>query len=92
MKAKYLIFSFLIAACNMPDQDNTPKAPVAKKIDSVLTIHDHTRIDPYFWMRLTDEQKVAKEKDAQTQDVYDYLEAENAYLKSKMKHLSLIHI
>lgn len=70
----------------MPVNDNPLEAPIAKKIDSVLTIHDHSRIDPYFWMRLTDEQKIAKEKDAQTQDVFDYLEAENAYMKSKMKH------
>ncbi|MCD9564072.1 S9 family peptidase, partial [Tenacibaculum maritimum] len=37
------------------------------------------RIDNYFWMRLSDEQKNAAEKDSQTQKVYDYLNAENAY-------------
>jgi oligopeptidase B len=43
-----------------------PSAPVAEKRDSVLTIHNDTRVDPYFWMRLSDEQKVAETPDAQT--------------------------
>ncbi|MCU4176913.1 S9 family peptidase [Marinilabiliaceae bacterium N1Y90] len=64
--------------------DNLPTAPVAEIKDSVLTIHEHTRVDPYFWMRLTDEQKNAEEKDEQTQKVWNYLEEENAYLKTVM--------
>jgi oligopeptidase B len=55
------------------------KAPIAEKQAKELTIHGDTRIDNYFWMRLTDEQKTAKNKDAQTQKVEAYLEAENAY-------------
>lgn len=58
--------------------------PVAEKNPKELTIHDDTRIDNYFWMRLTDEQKTAKNKDEQTQKVESYLRAENAYFDSVM--------
>ena len=62
------------------------QAPVAKTQDSVLEIHGDTRVDPYFWMRLSDEQKNAETPDGQTQDVLDYLNAENAYIDGVMKH------
>jgi len=62
------------------------KPPVAKKIAEKLTIHGDSRTDNYFWMRLSDEQKEADSPDAQTQDVLDYLNAENAYAKEVMKH------
>ncbi|MDA8893519.1 S9 family peptidase [Flavobacteriaceae bacterium] len=55
------------------------KAPSAEKQAKSLTIHNSTRIDNYFWMRLTDEQKTAKNKDNQTQKVEAYLNAENEY-------------
>ena len=35
-------------------------------------------------MRLSDEQKAAKESDGQTTEVVDYLKAENAYTKEAM--------
>ena len=54
----------------------TPKAEIQAKS---LTVHNSTRIDNYFWMRLTDEQKTAKNKDAQTQKVEAYLNSENEY-------------
>ena len=57
------------------------KAPVAKKISHKLEKHGDVREDNYFWMRLSDEQKNAEEKDNQTQEVYDYLNAENKYYK-----------
>ncbi len=65
--------------------DNLPAPPEAEKKDCVLTIHDNTRIDPYFWMRLTDEQKNAEAPDAQTQKVLNYLNAENDYTDTVMK-------
>ncbi len=61
-----------------------PDAPSASKMDSVLKIHDHTRVDPYFWMRLTDEQKNAEKPDKHTQQVLSYLNAENAYTNAVM--------
>ncbi|WP_440121316.1 S9 family peptidase [Tenacibaculum sp. Ill] len=61
------------------------KAPVAEKQPTKLEKHGDVRTDDYFWMRLTDEQKNAKVKDEQTQKVYDYLNAENAYYEEITK-------
>lgn len=61
-------------------------APVAKKEKKELSVHGDTRVDDYFWMRLSDEQKNAETPDAQTQDVLDYLNAENDYLNKVMAH------
>ncbi len=60
--------------------------PVAEKQPKALSIRNHTRIDNYFWMRLTDEQKIAKDKDEQTLKVEAYLHAENEYFDSQMNH------
>lgn len=68
--------------CNC-DMNVTP--PVAKKMPKEFTEHGNTRIDNYFWMRLSDEQKEADSADQQTQDVLDYLNAENAYTQDVMK-------
>lgn len=81
-KTTLLIFALLVVNCTIYMQIDPP---VAKKIEKTLQIHDDTRIDPYFWMRLSDAQKEAETPDAQTQDVLDYLNAENAYLKRVMK-------
>lgn len=62
------------------------KAPVAKKIAHQHEKHGDVRMDDYYWMKLSDEQKEAEQKDAQTQDVLDYLNAENAYQKEMMGH------
>lgn len=59
--------------------------PIAFKDDSVLTIHGDTRIDPYFWMRLSDEQKLDEQPDEQTQKVIDYLNSENNYTFTVLK-------
>ena len=59
--------------------------PIADKQPEEITTHNHTRVDPYFWMRLTDAQKIAKEKDKQTQKVENYLHAENAYFDAVME-------
>ncbi len=61
------------------------KAPTAPKVSKKLEIHGDTRIDDYFWMRLSDDQKNAEKPDDQTQNVLDYLNAENAYRKDIMK-------
>ncbi len=75
------VFSLIFAsACKKQSMKNTDaKAPTAEKQAKELTIHGDTRVDNYFWMRLTDEQKTAKNKDEQTKKVEDYLESENAY-------------
>jgi|TARA_R110002110_G_scaffold64434_8_gene178050 oligopeptidase B len=84
-----LALSFTIYSCESDkstQQKSYSDGPVAKKIPDTLTIHNDTRIDNYFWMRLSDEQKNAENPDAQTQDVLDYLNAENEYLKESMSH------
>jgi len=55
------------------------KKPIAEKIAEKLIAHNHTRIDNYAWMRLSDEQKIALEKDDQTKKVEAYLHEENDY-------------
>ena len=51
-----------------------------------LTMHGDIRIDNYYWMRLTDEQKNAKDPDQQTQDVVEYIYQENQYTQSNLSH------
>ncbi len=62
--------------------------PIAKKVPMELEKHGHSRTDNYFWMKLSDEQKKAQKLDGQTQDVLDYLHAENDYTNAKTNHLN----
>lgn len=63
-----------------------PDSPVAIKADTILKEHGQTRVDPYFWMRLSDEQKSAETPDTHTQQVLDYLNDENDYTSTVMSH------
>lgn len=80
----------ILAPNNLLSQKNrNMSAPKPTKKDVVLEYKvgnevKDTRIDSYYWMRLTDEQKEAAQPDDQTQEVLDYLHAENAYTKSVM--------
>ena len=79
----------LLTACqtsNDMSQSDDAVAPLAKKVPFEMTLHGDTRVDNYFWMRLSDAQKKAETPDGQTQDVLDYLEAENGYIDSKLAH------
>ncbi len=51
--------------------DEQMKAPVAEKREQRLTIHGHTRVDPYYWL---------KERD--NPEVMAYLKAENDYTRA----------
>ncbi|GAA4969866.1 S9 family peptidase [Algibacter aquimarinus] len=87
----FLIILVLLFACKSEQTEKaylSLKVPEAKKVPKELTIHDDTRIDNYFWMRLSDEQKNAETPDSQTQDVLDYLNEENDYLNKTMAHTS----
>lgn len=77
---------FAIACKNTSMKNISAIPPVAEKQPDTLEKHGDQRIDNYFWMRLSDEQKNAEKKDAQTQKVYDYLEAENTYYEEVMGH------
>lgn len=80
LKFSALICIIFASSCKpeikMNKDVKTPKAEIQPKS---LTIHNSTRIDNYFWMRLTDEQKIAENKDAQTRKVEAYLNSENEY-------------
>ncbi|MBT6981512.1 MAG: hypothetical protein HOA05_04650, partial [Candidatus Marinimicrobia bacterium] len=61
MKNLILAGTLLLSAYSQnPIPPDVTKKPVE------MTIHDDTRIDNYFWMRLTDTQKSAKNQDGQT--------------------------
>lgn len=71
-KTVLIILSFmLILSCT---NNSTMIPPVAKKIPKELTIHEHTRVDNYFWLNERENPEVIK-----------YLEDENTYTKSVLK-------
>lgn len=86
----YAALALLVVAtaCSTTSEKKTDDipAPVAEKQPFEITSNGNKRIDNYFWMRLSEEQKNATEKDEQTQKVLAYLNAENDYLKTKTKH------
>ncbi|MCK5471423.1 MAG: hypothetical protein KAI99_23020, partial [Cyclobacteriaceae bacterium] len=51
------------------ETESTIIQPVAEKVEKELTAHGDVRIDNYYWMRLSDEQKNDKTPDEQTQKV-----------------------
>jgi len=72
----------VIASCG----GKNPLPPVAEKNAYVVESNGNERVDNYFWMRLSDEQKNAETPDSQTVKVLAYLNAENDYAKAMMKH------
>ncbi len=67
-------------------KENEIKSPVANKRPHNIEKHGDVRIDNYYWMRLSDEQKEAEEKDELSLEVLSYLNQENDYTKAVMKH------
>lgn len=99
--AAMIIFTFAFSSCSEKKSENTNTmvykpsamlsktdimAPVANAELHTSIVHGDTLKDDYFWMRLSDEQKNAKKPDQQTQNVLDYLNAENAYREKMMSH------
>jgi len=77
----------IFASCKETPQPTTmPQPPAALKVPYELKEHGDTRIDNYYWMRLSDDQKNAATPDSQTQQVLNYLNAENDYGKAVMAH------
>jgi oligopeptidase B len=64
----------LLAAVLQADQASDTKAPMAKKMERVDTVHGEKLVDDYFWLR-----------DRKDPEVRAYLEAENTYADSVMK-------
>jgi oligopeptidase B len=69
-----------------PAKNDDIKPPMAEKVPHEFKETGAPRIDNYHWMRLSDEQKNAEQKDEQTTKVLSYLNAENDYVKAKMQH------
>lgn len=97
IKLDFLILAVALAGCNVNNPQKPVKEsemmakmnlkpPVAEKTDTNLVMHGDSRIDPYYWMRLSDEQKNAKLQDAQTKKVIDYLQEENTYKDQMLSH------
>jgi len=73
-----LLISSIFAGCNQKNEKQSmskPIPPKAEKIEKQLTHHGDTRIDNYYWLN-----------DREDPKVIDYLEAENAYTDTIMKH------
>jgi len=70
----FIAISLAFAACNTAKTTDV-QAPVAKIIPHELTIHDHTRIDNYYWLNQREDSAVIQ-----------YLTDENAYTDAVMKH------
>ncbi|MCB0762015.1 MAG: S9 family peptidase [Flavobacteriales bacterium] len=89
-----LVTALIFTGCeNASNEANTTadsidmiNPPVARKEAHEHLMHGDSRMDNYFWMRLSDEQKNAETPDAQTQEVLDYLNAENDYCDQKLAH------
>ncbi|MEI9918055.1 MAG: S9 family peptidase [Bacteroidota bacterium] len=62
------------------------KPPVAEKVAHEFKENGGSRVDNYYWMKLTDAQKNSEQKDEQTTKVLKYLTDENDYLKGELKH------
>jgi oligopeptidase B len=80
-----LWLGLILYSCN-PTKKETAEEIKAPKAEMVAKEVSGKRIDNYYWMKLSDEQKNAEKKDEQTQKVITYLNAENDYLKAKTKH------
>ncbi len=68
----------------MNDTDR-PTPPVAVKKPHKIKAHGHERVDEYFWMRLSEEQREAEQPDQHAKEVIAHLEAENAYTEAVLK-------
>ncbi len=79
-----LIFATSCKQDKMNSEEIIP--PIADKVPVEIEKHGDIRIDNYYWMRLTDEQRNDKTPDEHTQKVLDYLNAENDYFDQKMGH------
>lgn len=90
LRTAFFIVLVVLVACNTKrdfQRDSSKlEPPIAIKADTVLKEHGQSRLDPYFWMRLTDEQKRAENPDEHTKEVLDYLKAENDYTNQVMSH------
>jgi oligopeptidase B len=75
-----LLSVMLLAACASSPKKSSqlPEAPLEPPVAAVrphsVTLHGDTRVDPYYWLR-----------NKESQEVVDYLNAENAYARAFMQ-------
>jgi oligopeptidase B len=77
MNKKRTLLTIAFVAFMVPTRawsQELPQPPRADQIKKELTIHGHTRIDPYYWLN-----------ERANPRVIDYLKAENAYTDAVMK-------
>ncbi len=77
MNKTFLFFSTATLMLMLASCGTKPQPPVAEKIPFVVENNGNQRVDDYFWMRLSDEQKNAETPDSQTVKVLAFLNAEN---------------
>ena len=70
-----LSFSISGSCQNIENKNYTMTPPIAKIIPKELSVHNHTRIDNYYWLN-----------EPKNPEVIKYLEDENAYLDKMMAH------
>ena len=63
----------LLATVGTPASGQTPTPPVPRIAPHEMTIHGHTRVDNYYWLR-----------ERENPEVIAYLEAENAYTEAML--------
>ena len=68
-----MAISVTIMSCEQIN-NSSMKYPIAKKVAKELVMHDHSRVDNYYWLN-----------DREDPEVIAYLEAENNYTKEVMK-------
>ena len=72
----FLLLFFMGSGCSERQEAvKTMKPPVAERIEKELTIHGHTRVDNYYWL-----------KEPENPKVIEYLKAENEYKEAVLKH------
>ena len=72
-KIHYLLVLIIFGACQEKmNEKNLP--PICKKQEKILSIHNHDRIDNYYWLN-----------DRENSNVIDYLNQENDYTENQMK-------
>lgn len=69
----------------MTENNKHTTPPVAQRIETTFTQVDRTRIDPYHWMKDDNWQAVMRDPSVLRADIRAYLEAENAYTKSRLE-------
>lgn len=67
------------------DHTVTATPPQAQKRTHTIQAHGQERLDEYYWLQLTEDQRNASSPDAHTKEVEAHLDAENAYCEAMLE-------